>query len=256
LDSNNKVAVLNSDHAVTMYPAESSGDVRPSATIKIDRGGYNVPAGIAIGPGDKLYVVNLLKQCPGQSCFETGPGDVAVYPADSDGNANPSAVIRGPRTQLAFPSAIAVDHSGDIYVANGGPGKCAPPCGCFPTGPGSVTVYAPGSKGDVKPITTIGGPNTALVRPYGLTLDSNGNLYVLNAPGFIGIACVTGVLNEQATATKQIPGVPPYFFGTNGPILIFAAGSAGDVAPIATIGSPLTGLDFLPSAIAVGPGGP
>lgn len=48
-----------------------------------------------------------------------------------------------------------------------------------------------------------------------------------------------------------------FFFATytNGPILIFAAGSAGNVAPFATIGGRLTGL-YLPEGIAIGPAGP
>jgi len=41
---------------------------------------------------------------------------------------------------------------------------------------------------------------------------------------------------------------------SSGPILIFAAGSHGDVAPIGAIGGPFTGLSFYGSGgIAIGP---
>jgi len=261
LDSSGNIAVLNSNHAVTIYPAGSAGDAMPSATINIDRGGYNVPTGIAVNPRGKLYVANSLKRCPRPLCFETGAGDVTVYPAGSEGNAKPSAVIRGPKTGLAFPSAIAVDPSGDIYVANEGPRTCNA-CGCFPTGPGSVTVYAPGSYGDAKPIATISGPNTGLGLPFGIALDSSGNIYVSQLPGPVDYGCIHGVSGAWVAATDQPADSVPTanfdfnFGGTTGPILIFAAGCDGDVAPIAAIGGPFTELGFFAGAIAVGPAGP
>ena len=195
--------------------------------------------------------------CNRQSCRQTGAANVSVYSAGSDGNAKPSAVLRGLSTGLASPSAIAVDHHGDIYVTNEGPMKCSPySCGCVPTGSGSVTVYAPGSKGDVKPIATISGAKTKLRIPYGIALDSNRNIYVLNATGFF-LACVGFVSGPVATkdlANSNVAAATAY--GLRGPILIFAAGSSGDTAPIGAIGGPFTGLDFYPEGIAVGPAGP
>jgi len=244
VDSSGNIFVLNSDNAITVYPVGSAGDVTPNATINIDSSGKNSPTGMAAGPLDDLYVANRTDvKCHQRSCHETSIASVAVYPVGSDGDAKPSAVISGPHTKLASPSAIAVDQSGDIYVTNEGRAKCSYGC-CFAAGPGSVTVYAPGSRGDVKPVATISGANTGLGFPYAIALDSNGNIYVLNG--------VTGMFYGSSQ---------PCFVGFSisssyDPILIFAAGSHGDVAPIGAIGGPYTGLAFLPAGIAIGPAGP
>ncbi len=249
------IAVLNGDNVITEYPAGSVGNVTPSAAIAIDSKGNTYPAGIAADATGKVYVANQgAVNCNRQSCYHTGLDNVAAYRAGSDGNAKPSAVIRGLDTGLASPSAIAVDHRGDIYVANLGPMKCRPYCSCVPSGPGSITVYAPGSNGDVRPITTISGAQTKLGLPYGIALDSNRNIYVLNATGF-GEVCINfGSGPTPATNfLGNVAGAGTY--GIRGPILVFAAGSNGDAAPIGAIGGPLTGL-YGSTGIAVGPGGP
>jgi hypothetical protein len=64
------------------------------------------------------------------------------------------------------PVAVAVDAKGLIYAAN--------------QSTRTVTVFAPGSNGTAPPIATIGGPDTGLVDPYGIGVDGNGRVYVLN----------------------------------------------------------------------------
>jgi hypothetical protein len=245
VDSDRNIYVLNLSNAITEYPADSNGDVTPTATLNIPGSGSDSPTGIAVSAYGKLYVVSPGSvHCGRRSCHQVSTGQLAIYPPGSDGDAKPSAVISGPSTALASPQAVALDGSGNIYVANDGPMKCSRGCGCFPIGAGSITVYPPGSNGDVMPIRTIAGAATGIAFPYRITLDSNGNIYVLNATGF-GFVCVGPVF---------LHGIPKA--GTikihEGPILIFAAGSDGNTAPISTIGGPLTGLEF-PVGIAVGP---
>jgi hemin uptake protein HemP len=256
VDSIGNIIVLNSGNAITEYPAGSVGDVMPSATLNIDPSGKNYTLGIAVDHRGDLYVSSQGgEKCNKRSCVQTSADSVAVYTAGSDGNAKPSAVISGANTNLSSPSAVAVDHSGEIYVTNEGPVKCTRGCGrCIgiPAGPGSISVYAPGSNGDAIPTATISGPNTGLRFPYEIALDSNGNIYVLNSTR-IGFICVGIVKTNKQTAIKE--GVP-FEDRSSGPILIFAAGSHGDVAPIGIIGGPLTGLDFYGSSgIAIGPDG-
>jgi hypothetical protein len=237
LDSSNNIFVLNYLAGITMYPAGSVGNVPAVATISVDGNGKTFPTAIAVGPDDNLYVTSAPNtKCHGRgnarSCHPIGVASVAVYPAGSNGFVNPSAIIKGSHTKLGTPLGVAVDHNGKIYVANEGPSKCTRNF-CGPTGPSSVYVYAPGGNGDVKPIATISGAATGLLYPFAITLDSNGNIYVLNvnAPGFGCPAC------DQHS------------------ILIFAAGSDGNVAPMAAIAGPSAGLNF-PRGIAIGPGGP
>jgi sugar lactone lactonase YvrE len=239
LDPKGDILALNSDKTITVYPAGSVGDVTPRARIDVGSDGHNRPTGIAVDRRHNLYVANYPGAKCRRRCFQTGTANVAVYPASSDGVATPDALISGFHTGLNTPSAIAVDRSGNIYVADdGGRVKCTS-CGCFPKGPASVFVYAAGSSGDATPIATIRGSNTGFGWPYGITLDPSGNIYVLNGPKFDFVAggrgfCVgTGVINGA-------------------PILIFAAGSHGDVAPIGFIGAP----ELFPSGIAIGPAGP
>lgn len=237
VDFAGNIFVLNRDNAVTVYPAGTAGDVTPNATINIDTSGKNVPTGMGLSPHGDLYVTNLaVVKCHRRSCHKISSPSVAVYPAGSDGNAKASAVISGPKTQLGSPSAVAVDESGQIYVTDEGPAKCVKGC-CSTNGPGSVNVYAPGSKGDVMPIATIKGKSTGISLPYGITVDSNGNIYVLNN----GTGIFDGCFGEIDTAAA--------------PIEIFAAGSHGDIAPTAAISGPFTGLNS-PQGIAIGPAGP
>ncbi|MGD0672706.1 MAG: NHL repeat-containing protein [Candidatus Binatus sp.] len=260
LDSAGNIFVLNSSNAITVYPPGSAGDATPKTTINIDSKGNNYPVGMAVDPNGEIYVVNQsYLNCNKRSCYQTSPGNIAVYPAGSHDNATPLAVISGPNTNLANPSAVALDQSGDIYVTNQGPEKCTRYCGCYTAGPGSVTVYSPDSNGDVKPIATVSGPNTGLGLPYAITLDSNGNIYLLNDGGFSGhFACIVPSADGGTPAKTGVPVGGTFFDYISRsvePILIFAAGSNGDVAPIAGIGGPFTGL-YGPSAIAVGPAGP
>ena len=230
----------------------------PNATLNIDQNGKNSATGMAVGPGGALYIANQGGlNCKERSCHQTGPDSVAVYRTGSF-NAKPIAVISGPATKLASPSAIAVDHSGDIYVTNEGPVECRDydECTvCGPAGPGSINVYAPGSNGDATPIAEINGNQSGIGSPYGIALDSNENTYVLNR-GYVGS-------NSQGQSLSGGPAAQLIVVGcfiaeaehSVEPILIFAPGSNGDVPPIGGIVGRYTGL-YGPTAIAVGPAVP
>lgn len=116
-------------------------------------------------------------------------------------------------TPPAVPGATAANTASKravpwIYVANGS--YRAP----------SVTAYARGADGNAVPVRTIAGSHTQLIEPNGLVVDERGKLYVTNL-----------------------------FAGSNGygSILIFAPGTNGNTAPIATID---TGLD-VPFGVAL-----
>ena len=139
----------------------------------------------------------------------------------------PSITISGGSTTLANPFGIAVDPSGNTYVANeyGGVG-----------GSGSVTIFGPGASGNIAPKATIVGQpvsactgpgtpfscctgafagtcldNTGLKYPTGVALDPSWNIYVGNYyGGSSGVGSVTvypplgsstGLLNETPTLT-------------------------------------------------------
>ncbi len=130
---------------------------------------------------------------------------VTAYSAASNGDVSPLA----PATGLADPNSVAIDASGRIYVTNS----------CFSLA--TINIYAKGSNGDTAPITTIGGSNTGLKYPVGIAIDSKGKIYVAD----YGNGIISG------------PGsIAPSVF-------VYAAGSKGNVAPIATISGSDTGLE-------------
>jgi hypothetical protein len=107
-----------------------------------------------------------------------------------------------------FPAGVTRDALGNVWVANQAQAGTSPSC---PGSMGSITVYANGASGNVSPIATISGPATQLSNPYGIAINPDGNIYVVNA--------------------------------CNASITVYASGSNGNVAPIAVISGSNTGLD-------------
>jgi DNA-binding beta-propeller fold protein YncE len=103
---------------------------------------------------------------PGSGMIQ--PPSITIYAKEAKGDAPPVRVIQGPKTQLNWPTAIAVDSEhGELFVAND-------------TGH-SVTVYSVQSSGDIAPIRVLKGPKTLIKNPTGITYDAkNGELWVAN----------------------------------------------------------------------------
>ena len=201
VDSSGKIYVANfaGGHgrgSVTVYPANSNGNVAPIATIIGDDTGLDNPSGIAVDSSGKIYVAN-------RGGGRTSASSITVYAAGSSGNVKPIATIAGPRTRLDDP-CIAVDSTGRIYAGNASD---------------SITVYPAGSNGDVRPIAAITAPDTGdktgLSHPSGIALDAKGNIYVANA--------------ANGTENPENPN-------DNGfSVTVYRPGSNGNVKPIATL---------------------
>ncbi len=208
LDSGNKIYVVDeTSSSVTIYPplGESTGPLNEAHSAAISTTmttGLIHPQEVALDSNGNIYVADDFAST------------VFVYPAGSNGNAVPTAIISGGKTDFTSPYGIALDATGNIYVADYGlrPG----------TVPASVFVYPPigSSTGTLNeaPSSTISGEDTGLLNPFGIALDSSRNIYVADDGN-----------------SAAMPAVPASVF-------VYSAGSHGDAAPLATISGNNTGL--------------
>jgi streptogramin lyase len=213
VDSKGNVYVANqAGNSIAVYPTGSNGNATPSRVISGAATTLAQPSLIALdSQGNNVYVANSA----GSVC----DGAVTVFPASANDNAAPSANIRcdqtthNDNTMLANPRGVALDAGGNIYVTNA-------------SGP-YITIYPAGSSDNAKPSGIIGcgapgsglcnGPDlTQLGQPFGIALDSTGNIYVTNSGG--------------------PPGVQGYS------VTIYGAGATGNTAPLETIAGNSTHL--------------
>lgn len=204
-----------------------------------------------------LYVVN-----DDGSGYVNSHNSITVYPVGANGNVKPVQWIRGKHTGLSSPQGVAVDASGNIYVANfGGPPRSNP------YNLGSITVYSTGANGDVPPIATISGSSTGLDNPVGIALDPvNGDIYVASLTGgYLSggyISFYAAGSNGNVAPSGTISGSNTHFylsepdglaFDASGnlyvpnfsptAVLVFAAGANGNVAPTRNITGSHTALE-------------
>jgi secreted PhoX family phosphatase len=183
--------------------------------------GIDEPSGLAVDHDGNLYVVNNGSQRQ----------SITVYGPRAEADSPPIRTISGDKTKLNSPQGIAVDTAGKIYVTNDG--------GIASDGADSINIYASGSNGNVAPIAIMSGPKTQLKLPQGIAVDSDGKIYVAN----------DGNLEDPAEGADRFDDRPRADPADS--VTVYAPGSNGNVAPIARINGPLTGLGH-PMGIAVG----
>jgi len=147
---------------VAVYRKLASGNEKPRRLIQGESTRLSDSHGIAIDAKNKLLFVNNWGnisdyRIPGSGRFEAP--SVTVYRLDADGDAPPTRMIQGQKTQLNWPGAMAVDPDrGELYVAND-MGQ-------------SIIVFRETDQGDVQPARVIKGPNTGLSYPTGVFVDT------------------------------------------------------------------------------------
>jgi len=197
LNSNDSPTKAADAGNVLVYAAAANGDVAPIQKISA---GLNYPSSIARGGSGDLFVVNLgppstvSVYAPGNAReflrtiggSETGlnqvaaiavgmrgmayalnewggsqdEGSITVYSRDASGDVAPIRTVSGTNTGLENQTGIALNANGEMFVTNiGGDGVGS-----------TVTIYAAGANGNVKPIRTINGTNTGLFYPFGIAV--------------------------------------------------------------------------------------
>lgn len=175
-DSSGKLYVANvtggpdSNGSITVYPAGSSGNVTPIATISdnpscapCDKTGFSSPQGVAVDSSGKIYVVNVTGG---------GGGTITIYSplGSSRGilNETPATTITGSKNGPDLTGGIALDSSANIYVTDNI--SYLPLTGGTSLAIGGITVYSAGSSGNAAPIATIAGSSTGLANPQGIAI--------------------------------------------------------------------------------------
>jgi DNA-binding beta-propeller fold protein YncE len=99
---------------------------------------------------------------------EIQPPSITVFAKGAHSDVVPVRVIRGSRTQLNWPTALAVHPDrGELFVAN--------------DTTHAVTVYRTDANGDVTPIRVLRGPRSQIMNPTGVAVDlKNNELWVAN----------------------------------------------------------------------------
>ncbi len=177
---------------VFVFAAKADGNVKPIATI---HDGLNYPNGVAFDRTGNLYVANF------QGC------DITVYAARTYKLIR--TITSAGSYGLCYIDGIGLDDAGNTYVVD------TPYTGHDAYSySGFILVFGPGANGRVLPIRVIAGPLTKLTGPYGIAVNSRGEIYVTN----------------YATGPRTWE------------ILVFAAGATGNVKPVRTIRGPMTQL--------------
>ena len=154
--------------SVTVFAADADGDAPPIRVLVGPDNGLRGPDALAVDRQGYLYVANAQNR--------EADDTVRVFAPGADGDASACRVIAGPRTGLSRPSALAIDGKDHLYVGNwSGPGSSH--------SPSSITVFDTSATGDVAPIRTLEGGNTAdgSQWPHRLAFGRDDSLYVRTA---------------------------------------------------------------------------
>jgi len=231
--------VVDRGSAVNVYDPGAAG--APIRRISGPSTGLNGPQSLAVdtaalgggSPAGNLYVGNL----PSNT--------ITVYGPTANGDAAPIRTIAGDATNLDSPQGVAIDSAGSLYVLNVGSAS-AP----------AVTVYPPGSDGNVAPSRTITGIQVGKADLFGLAVDLSDNLYVSCAStsdlssevifvylsGASGSALPARILQGGSTgivfpAGMDFDGDDNLYVANGQNVLVFDPTASSGVAPTRTIGS-------------------
>ncbi|MFL6450656.1 MAG: Ig-like domain repeat protein [Bryobacteraceae bacterium] len=191
------LAVLASAQQTTITTYAGGGPVAgPALSINVP-----LPQGVAAGPnGDVYFTAN---SATANGAVYKLSGGIAVLIAGTPGIAGFSG-DGGPATSasLSGPNGIAVDGSGNVYIADSGRiRKVSADTGLITTVAGNGSS---GFSGDGGPAT-----NASLGSPSGVAVDGSGNIYIADTPNgrIRKVSADTGVITTVACSLNFPIGV-------------------------------------------------
>ena len=195
----NNIYVLPS----STYLSGGTGSSTPNLTISGT--GLDKPSGMAFDSKGYLYVADM-----GGFVAIFAPIAIPSTPAGSPVTPAPYAVLSGAATTLDEPNGLAVDASGNVYVADEG-GKDVLIFAASDIASAVAAAVGASPALNIAPSTTI----TGFGGVHSLTLDASGNLYVTdngsgNPPYRVDIFSKAQVATKQGSvasaASVYIPG--------------------------------------------------
>src|SRR3954453_2206022 len=95
--------------------------------------------------------------------------------------ATATAALGGLAVGSLLLAPLATADAAVAHSAQQSAGAAAPPYGEIVVSDGAaIRIYAPGANGDVAPVRTISGSNTQLELTFGLALDPQGHIWVID----------------------------------------------------------------------------
>ncbi len=165
-----------------------SGDGGPASQAAL-----NQPAGIAVDASGNLFVADQenqrVREIPVVSGVQFGINMVAgdIYTVAGNGVAGfPSQGVVSTQTELSLPEGIALDASGNLYIADTFAGMIEEVAATNHTQfgiqmvAGNIYTIAGTGQGGAYGVLGDGGPSIAaeIGTPQGVSVDSNGNVYI------------------------------------------------------------------------------
>jgi len=209
----------------------------------------------AITHAPVLYVANgavaLQAGARARRPMTTSSNAILAFAQNASGNVGPINSISGGSTSLADPRALALDGSGEIYVADG-------------VG-SAVRVYAVGASGNVAPVRTISDSGNPHAIFFDITFDNNGNVATAMNNAF---DVFPAGANGSVTPLRRVSasGAQAIRFDTSGNayvatgyvgagsqngVAVFGPSATGTAAPLRTIGADLSKALANPTGVAV-----
>jgi 6-phosphogluconolactonase (cycloisomerase 2 family) len=156
---------------VVVYRKQAAGTEMPIRVLEGPHTGMSDAHGMAIDVQKKLLFVSSWGNASDYTVAGSGkfyPPSITVYPLDASGDTPPLRTIQGPKTQLDWAAAMAIDtEAGIVFMANDLGNE--------------IIGFKETDNGDVAPTRIIKGTKTGLKNPTGVAVDSkNKELWVSN----------------------------------------------------------------------------